>query len=142
MKKILFILLAALLISTAVYAATAVVYNAKESKSYTGLITMATTTTSVDTGQGAGTAYYLSVPMSNFSCDEIVSGVTPTTQTIILQGTLDGGTTWSTLSTSTSTATTRVDSTGKLASGIRINQSILTAATGTKTTTYKCIGQQ
>jgi hypothetical protein len=141
-SKVLLLVIALLLITSSAFAATATVYNAKDAKPYLSQVTMSVSTTSTSVGAGVSTAYYFSVPMSNFFCTEIIGGVTHTTNTTLLEGTLDNGTTWTTLATSTSTVSARVDSTGKGATGIRINNTILTSGAGTKTTTFKCTGYQ
>jgi hypothetical protein len=144
MKKRLFFLIGILLIATAAFAANAVVYTSSVTSPYTGLITMTTTTTATSAGQGTVgmTPYYVSVPMGNISCTKVISGVTPTTQTLLLEGTLDSGATWTTVGSSTTVGNDRIDVTGKLVTGIRINQSILTKASGTITNTVKCILKQ
>lgn len=139
-------IMACLGVATLVYAASTagIVYNANQSKPYT-IITMATTTTGVSTGPGGVNATSISVPMSNFDCQVLYSGVTPTTSTVTIEGSIDGGTSWKSLSsgiTTTLAAGNFAQVTGKWATQVRQNWSVLTKAAGSTTATTICIGQQ
>lgn len=123
-----------------VYAASAPMYVLENGKTFT-VISTATTTTGESAGTGAGTSYTLGAPISNFSCNVIHTGVTPTSSVVALEGSIDG-TTFRTLSSTAVTTTSQFDVTGKWATTIRHNWSTLTKAAGSTTMSIKCIGQQ
>jgi hypothetical protein len=125
------------------FAATVTLFNEQKSVPFTAVTTvMTTTTTATASGPGAGTTYTLGVPMDIYTCSFLISGVTPTTSTINVEGAIDSGA-WQTLIASTSTAATAMgSSTGKVANRIRANWSVLTKATGTTTAVVKCVGKQ
>ncbi len=140
-KQVMAAMMLLFMLATSVFAASATIMNATAAKPYTQVMTHTFTNDSTTTGAGAGTTYTLGVPMSNFTCSSILSGLTPTTQTTALQGSVDG-TNWFVMSSSTATVSAIINSTGQMATSIRMNQTIHTSGTGTGVTTTRCYGAQ
>lgn len=126
-----------------VWAASATIYSPENAAPFS-VVTFATTTTGETTGPGATAATSFGVPMADFSCALVYTGVTPSTSTYTLQGSNDN-TLWRDISTAITTtlaAGNYVDVTDKQSTYARANWSILTKATGTTTATMKCLTRQ
>ena len=118
-------------------------YSTDKAVPFTGtIVTLSTTTTGTQTGPGVGNTVYFSMPLSIITCQKVMSNNTPSTSTILLQGSIDGGTTWNTLTSDISTGSTYTHLNTFQFTRLRSNWTVLTGATGTYTATVTCVGRQ
>ena len=145
LKGFAIVLMLIMLVSATSFAASASVFKIENASPFTSIMSLVSTSTGSDGAPGAGTVTSIPVPMSNFSCSLLYSGVSPSTSTITLEGSLDN-TLWRSLSSGITTTLETgqfFDVTGKWAAYIRPNWSVFTRATSTYTTTatMKCVAQ-
>ena len=142
MKKLIFSIVAVMMLMTlfAAYSIQAADYYKQpqttlNSKPFVYQWTLISATSST----GAGDTFKFGMPMTNVTCQSIFSGVTATNATVLIQGSLDGGTTWGTVVSSATVSTTSgalFESTSYAVDQIRANISSINtySATGSKVT--------